>query len=86
MKGLSYDVRLDEDDNDSSDRSKSMSTAPLNRETQIRFMTEASTRHTAIVDRWMKDDEIRCMLSLRVDVTEESELSDADEYLKVRHA
>ncbi|MFG6572041.1 hypothetical protein ACGYLO_10590 [Sulfitobacter sp. 1A13353] len=40
-------------------------TPPLDRECQIKFMTEAPARHNAIVDRWKKDDEICAMLSAR---------------------
>lgn len=38
---------------------------PLDREGQIKFMTEAPARHNAIVERWMKDDEICALLSAR---------------------
>lgn len=40
-------------------------TPPLDREGQIKFMTDAPARHNAIVDRWKKDDEICAMLSAR---------------------
>jgi len=58
------DVGLDEQSGSSfSDVVKE--TPPLDREGQIKFMTEAPARHNAIVERWMKDDEICALLSAR---------------------
>lgn len=59
-----YNVGLDEQSGPSfSDVVKE--TPRLDREGQIKFMTEAPARHNAIVERWMKDDEICALLSAR---------------------
>ncbi|MGJ8546908.1 MAG: hypothetical protein ACSHWZ_15795 [Sulfitobacter sp.] len=63
-----------------------MSTAPLKRDEQLRFMTEAPARHAALIERWMDDPQISCMLTQRVEVTESSELSDAEVYMQARLA
>jgi len=55
-----------------------MTEAPLSREEQVSFMKDAPARHAAHVERWMKDDEIRCILSQTAGKTLIDDISDED--------